>query len=354
MYASNHKSHTDYLVEPLVLDDHGIRPPIIAAGINLFGGPLGLLHRHVTGAIPIRRNTKDPAYLVTLKAYVAELLRDHDLLFYPEGGRSYSGELKPPKTGLIHAAMQAGLAEPRHRADGRLVRPGARGPHPRAPGRQEAAAAVHARAGRDDARRGRLPLARLRHASATRSRLGDYDPQSRRDILDLAHRCSTAIGRLYKVHADRAGGRGDAAVDREARSRGARRRPGGTAARRRGQPGGRQRPAGGRRGGPRPSRVAASWSSRATGPRAQPGAPAVLRPHDRPPGQSPPRRARPLMLDALSKAVVRRAGRQPASRAPRLALRHGRPAASRADSSRARRWTRRSTPPGRCRQRAVA
>src|SRR5918998_2425755 len=60
IYASNHKSHTDYLVEPLVLDDNGVRPPIIAAGINLFGGPLGLLHRHVTGAIPIRRHTKDP------------------------------------------------------------------------------------------------------------------------------------------------------------------------------------------------------------------------------------------------------------------------------------------------------
>ena len=46
VYASNHKSHTDYLVEPLVLDDNGVRPPLIAAGINLFGGPLGLLHRH--------------------------------------------------------------------------------------------------------------------------------------------------------------------------------------------------------------------------------------------------------------------------------------------------------------------
>src|SRR5881296_1580079 len=106
VYASNHKSHTDYLVEPLVLDDNGIRPPVIAAGINLFGGPLGLLHRHVTGAIPIRRNSKDPAYLITLKAYVAELLRKHDFFFYPEGGRSYSGEIKSPKTGLLHAALQ--------------------------------------------------------------------------------------------------------------------------------------------------------------------------------------------------------------------------------------------------------
>src|SRR5688572_11730029 len=111
VYASNHKSHIDYLVEPLALDDNGVRPPLIAAGANLFGGPLGLIHRHVTGAIPIRRNVRDPAYLITLKAYVAEILKKHDLFFYPEGGRSYSGELKPVKTGLIHAALTAGRAD---------------------------------------------------------------------------------------------------------------------------------------------------------------------------------------------------------------------------------------------------
>jgi glycerol-3-phosphate O-acyltransferase len=107
VYASNHRSHMDYLVELLVLDDAGLKPPIIAAGINLFGGPLGLIHRHVTGALPIRRNTKDPAYHITLKAYVAELLRTQDFFFYPEGGRSYSGDLKSPKTGLITACLQA-------------------------------------------------------------------------------------------------------------------------------------------------------------------------------------------------------------------------------------------------------
>ena len=32
IYVSNHKSHLDYLVEPLVLDDNGIRPPVIAGG----------------------------------------------------------------------------------------------------------------------------------------------------------------------------------------------------------------------------------------------------------------------------------------------------------------------------------
>jgi len=107
IYASNHKSHTDYLVQPLVLDDNGVRPPVIAAGINLFGGALGLVQRHVIGAIPIRREMKDPLYLATLKAYVAEALQRHDLFLYLEGGRSYSGELRPFKTGLLHAAAQA-------------------------------------------------------------------------------------------------------------------------------------------------------------------------------------------------------------------------------------------------------
>src|SRR4051812_29054094 len=105
VYVSNHRSHIDYLVEPLVLDDNGIRPPLIAAGVNLFGGPLGLINKHLTGAIPIRRNTKDPAYLSTLKAYIAEIVKTHDLFFYPEGGRSYSGEMKAAKTGLYNAFL---------------------------------------------------------------------------------------------------------------------------------------------------------------------------------------------------------------------------------------------------------
>ena len=198
VYASNHKSHTDYLVEPLVLDDNGIRPPIIAAGINLFGGPLGLLHRHVTGAIPIRRNTKDPAYLITLKAYVAELLRKHDLFFYPEGGRSYSGELKNPKTGLMHAALQA---EHPHM----VILPTAIA--------YDLVLEDHVLA-RQRVKRRQRPFSRelaemVRYAVGYRSRafvtfgkpieIDGVDTTSRRDVLDLTHTVMAAIGRLYKV-----------------------------------------------------------------------------------------------------------------------------------------------------------
>jgi 1-acyl-sn-glycerol-3-phosphate acyltransferase len=198
IYASNHKSHTDYLVEPLVLDDNGVRPPVIAAGINLFGGPLGLIHKHVTGAIPIRRNTKDPAYLITLKAYVAELLRRHDLFFYLEGGRSYSGELKPPKTGLLHATMlseQAGLSIVPTAVSYDLV------------------LEDHILA-RQRVKRSQRPFTRelaemVRYAVGYRSRafvtfgrpipFDGWDPHSRRDVLELGRLTRMSIGKLVKV-----------------------------------------------------------------------------------------------------------------------------------------------------------
>ena len=198
VYASNHKSHTDYLAEPLVLDDNGIRPPIIAAGINLFGGPLGLLHRHVTGAMPVRRNTKDPVYLITLKAYVAELLRRHDLFFYPEGGRSYSGEMKSPKTGLLHAAMQADVPRlaiiPTAIAYDLVL---------------EDHVLARQRVKRTQRAFSRELAELVRYAVGYRSRaivtfgkplsIEGVDPTSRREVLDFAHSLMTAIGRLHKV-----------------------------------------------------------------------------------------------------------------------------------------------------------
>jgi glycerol-3-phosphate O-acyltransferase len=198
VYASNHKSHLDYLVEPIVLDDAGVRPPLIAAGINLFGGPLGLIHRHITGAIPIRRNTKDPAYLITLKAYVAEILKKHDLFLYPEGGRSYSGELKRAKTGLIHAALTAeqpslvivpvGIAYDLVLEDRILARQGVK-KHQR-PFTRELAEMV-------------------RYAVGYRTRVfvtfgapiptTGCDPQSRSDVLELTRMVRNRMGALYKV-----------------------------------------------------------------------------------------------------------------------------------------------------------
>ena len=199
IYVSNHRSHTDYLIEPLALDDNHIRPPVIAAGINLFGGPLGLIHRHITGAIPIRRDTRDPAYLVTLKAYVAEVLQRHDLLLYPEGGRSYSGALKQPKTGLLHAAMQGECDTPP------LIIPMAIS--------YDLVLEDHILSRQGVKRRQRsfaLEFAEMvRYAVGYQSRafvtfgepisVEGWDPHSRRDVMGLAKLVRKRIGNLYKI-----------------------------------------------------------------------------------------------------------------------------------------------------------
>ena len=198
IYVSNHKSHLDYLVEPLVLEDNAIRPPLIAAGINLFGGPLGMLHRHITGAVPIRRDAKDPAYLVTLKAYVAELLKRHDLLYYFEGGRSYTGELKTPKTGLMHAALQAerddvvivptAVAYDIVLEDRILARQGTKSRQ--RPFTRELAEMVTAAVGF---------TTRAFVTFGTPIPLKGWDPNARRDVVTLARTTRDAIGRLHKV-----------------------------------------------------------------------------------------------------------------------------------------------------------
>lgn len=198
VYASNHRSHMDYLLELLALDDAGLKPPIIAAGINLFGGPLGLIHRHVTGALPIRRNTKDPAYHITLKAYVAELLRTQDFFFYPEGGRSYSGEIKSPKVGLLTACLQS--AQPNL-----VIVPVSIA--------YDLVLEDHVLA-RQKVKRSQRAFSReiaemVRYAVGYRSRafvtfgepipVDDFKTDSRRSVLDLGHQVMQRIGRQLKV-----------------------------------------------------------------------------------------------------------------------------------------------------------
>jgi len=152
----------------------------------------------VTGAIPIRRNSKDPAYLVTLKAYVAEIVKKHDLFFYPEGGRSYSGELKAAKTGIFNAVVESNCPN-------LVVIPVAisydlvledhilshQAAHPRSrPFSREVAEMV------------RYAVGYQSRAFVTFGKpipLEGHDPESRRDVMALGHHVRDTIGLLYKV-----------------------------------------------------------------------------------------------------------------------------------------------------------
>ena len=111
----SHKSHIDYLVLSWVFYVNGMTPPHIAAGINLAFWPFGPIARW-GGAFFIRRTLKGAAvYTATLRAYVKQLLRDRfPQEFYLEGGRSRSGKLLFPKTGLFSMQVDAWLEEAAH------------------------------------------------------------------------------------------------------------------------------------------------------------------------------------------------------------------------------------------------
>ncbi|HEY6003825.1 MAG TPA: 1-acyl-sn-glycerol-3-phosphate acyltransferase [Anaeromyxobacter sp.] len=106
----SHKSHVDYLVISWLLYEHGMTPPHIGAGINLAFWPFGHIARR-GGAFFIRRKVKgDKVYTAVLRAYVKHLLRDRfPQEFFVEGGRSRTGKLLFPKTGLVSMEVDAWL-----------------------------------------------------------------------------------------------------------------------------------------------------------------------------------------------------------------------------------------------------
>ncbi|MEY2668985.1 MAG: hypothetical protein RJA59_1623 [Pseudomonadota bacterium] len=104
----SHKSHVDYMLLSWAFYEHGLIPPQVAAGINLAFWPFGSFARRA-GAFFIRRSFKgDKIYSATLRAYVKYLLRERFTQeFFPEGGRSRTGKLLFPKTGLFSMEVDA-------------------------------------------------------------------------------------------------------------------------------------------------------------------------------------------------------------------------------------------------------
>ena len=103
-----HRSHVDYLVISYVFYNRGLIPPHIAAGINLSFFPLGYIFRRC-GAFFIRRTFKDnPVYGMTFRHYLRKILKEgHWVEFFPEGGRSRTGKVLPPKLGMLRELLDA-------------------------------------------------------------------------------------------------------------------------------------------------------------------------------------------------------------------------------------------------------
>jgi glycerol-3-phosphate O-acyltransferase len=108
IYVPSHRSHIDYLLLSYTLYHEGLVPPHIAAGINLNFWPAGPLLRR-GGAFFLRRSFGgNKLYTAVFNEYIFQLMdRGIPLEFFPEGGRSRTGRLLPPKTGLLAMTLQA-------------------------------------------------------------------------------------------------------------------------------------------------------------------------------------------------------------------------------------------------------
>ncbi|WP_432211405.1 glycerol-3-phosphate 1-O-acyltransferase PlsB, partial [Acinetobacter variabilis] len=110
VYTPCHRSHIDYLLLSYVIYRRGLMVPYIAAGDNLNMPFVGQILRG-GGAFFIRRTFRGNAlYTTVFKEYLYSVLsRNTPLEYFIEGGRSRTGRLLPPKTGMLAMTIHGHL-----------------------------------------------------------------------------------------------------------------------------------------------------------------------------------------------------------------------------------------------------
>jgi glycerol-3-phosphate O-acyltransferase len=116
IYIPSHRSHIDYLLGSYVLYHHGFVVPHIAAGDNLNMPVVGALLRRA-GAFFMRRSFQDdPLYSAVFSEYFFQVLRrGSPVMYFIEGGRTRSGRLLQPRTGMLNMTIDShhrGLPKP--------------------------------------------------------------------------------------------------------------------------------------------------------------------------------------------------------------------------------------------------
>ena len=113
VYVPCHRSHMDYLLLSYVIYVNGHPVPHIAAGINLNLPIVGRLLR-MGGAFFIRRKFRgNGLYTVVFMNYLAAIMeRGHSIEYFIEGGRSRTGRLLQPKTGMLSMTVRSFLRDP--------------------------------------------------------------------------------------------------------------------------------------------------------------------------------------------------------------------------------------------------
>jgi glycerol-3-phosphate O-acyltransferase len=113
IYVPCHRSHMDYLLLSYVVFVHGFAVAHIAAGVNLDLPVIGRFLRK-GGAFFIRRSFRgNVLYTAVLLKYLGAIMaRGHPIEYFIEGGRSRTGRLLQPKTGMLGMTVRSFLQEP--------------------------------------------------------------------------------------------------------------------------------------------------------------------------------------------------------------------------------------------------
>jgi glycerol-3-phosphate O-acyltransferase len=114
IYVPCHRSHMDYLLLSYVIYHKGFAVAHVAAGINLNLPVIGRFLRK-GGAFFLRRTFKgDALYATVFAKYLGFMMaRGHPLEYFIEGGRSRTGRLLSPRTGMLSMTVRAYLRDPK-------------------------------------------------------------------------------------------------------------------------------------------------------------------------------------------------------------------------------------------------
>jgi len=114
IYVPCHRSHIDYMLLSYLLVRNGLTPPHVAAGLNLNMPVLGRLLRR-GGAFFMRRTFKgNPLYTAVFNEYLHTLFtKGFPVEYFVEGGRSRTGRMLQPKTGMLAITVRSFLRSSR-------------------------------------------------------------------------------------------------------------------------------------------------------------------------------------------------------------------------------------------------
>jgi glycerol-3-phosphate O-acyltransferase len=113
IYVPCHRSHMDYLLLSYVVYRKGFATPHVAAGVNLNMPVIGRFLRK-GGAFFLRRSFKgDALYAAVFSNYLGVMMaRGHPLEYFVEGGRSRTGRLMQPRTGMLSMTVRSFMRNP--------------------------------------------------------------------------------------------------------------------------------------------------------------------------------------------------------------------------------------------------